>query len=104
MAKSVNKVIIFGKIVKSPNIGVTKTNKTVANLIVSTNDSYISNGVKVDKFENHKIVAWGKLAEYCKTLKKGDEVYIEGRNQTRKTTDENDNTSYSNEIVAKEIQ
>lgn len=102
--KSVNKVILFGEIVKTPNIGITNTNRTVANLIVATNDSYISEGNKVDKFENHKIVAWGKLAEYCKNLKKGDEVYVEGRNQTRKVTNENGTVTYISEIVAKEIQ
>ena len=104
MGKNINKVIVVGELTKEPNIGTTATNRIVANLLITTNDSYVVDGNKIDKFETHKIVAWGKLAEYCKTLKKGDEVYVEGRNQTRKVTDEAGNVTYSNEIVAKEIQ
>ncbi len=50
---------------------------------------------KQKKFERHKIVAWGKQAEICKTLKKDEKIYVEGKNQTRRT-----DSSVITEIVA----
>jgi single-strand DNA-binding protein len=97
---NINKVIIIGKLQKDANIGLTSNKKIVANLEVVTDESYLTNeGVKVEKNEVHKIVAWGKQAEYCRELKKDTQVYIEGKNQTRKTND-----GFVSEIVAKEIQ
>jgi single-strand DNA-binding protein len=92
----INKTILVGKLDRNPNIGVTNNGKTVANLLVVTDDSYTNNeGTKIEKYEKHKIVAWGRQAEICKTLKKDDEVTIEGKNQTRKTE-----TNNITEIVA----
>ena len=97
---TINKVIIIGVIEKDPNIGETANNKIIANLTVVTDESYKnSDNTKIEKYEKHRIVAWGKQAEYCKTLKKGQKVYIEGKNQTRKTTD-----GIINEVVATKIQ
>lgn len=103
MAMNVNKVILVGKLLKDPNISTTTNNKSVANIIVVTDESYFNDSKLVSKFEQHKIVAWGKQAEFCKQLKKDDSVYIEGKNQTRKRV-ENEVISYVSEIVAKDIQ
>ena len=97
---NVNKVFVVGILQKEPNIGTTNNNKIVANLEVLTDESYIgTDGQTIEKYERHKIVAWGKQAQYCKDLKKGQKVYIEGKNQTRKTEE-----GFVSEIVAKEIQ
>jgi single-strand DNA-binding protein len=92
----VNKIILVGTLEKDPNIGTTTNGKTVANLILVTNESYKNvEGKEVEKFERHKIVAWGKQAEICKTLKKDEKIYVEGKNQTRRT-----DSSVITEIVA----
>jgi single-strand DNA-binding protein len=98
--KNVNKVIVVGVLQKDPNIGKTNNDKIVANLEILTDESYTTtDGKKIEKYERHKIVAWGNQAKYCEGLKKGQEVYIEGKNQTRKTEE-----GFVSEIVAKEIQ
>jgi single-strand DNA-binding protein len=95
-----NLVIVMGKLQKDANIGETANGKIVANLEVITDESYITNDNKtIEKYEKHKIVAWGKQAEFCKELKKDQVVYIEGKNHTRKTEE-----GFISEIVAKEIQ
>lgn len=95
-----NLVIVVGLLQKDPNIGKTNNDKIVANLEIVTDESYTtSDGKKIEKYERHKIVAWGNQAKYCETLKKGDRVYVEGKNQTRKTDE-----GFVSEIVAKEIQ
>jgi single-strand DNA-binding protein len=97
---NVNKVILVGILEKDANVGTTAGGKPVGNLSVITDESYTNNdGVKIEKTEKHKIVAWGKQAEYCRNLKKGRNVYIEGKNQTRKTDD-----GFVNEVVATSIQ
>jgi len=98
--RTVNKVIISGELERDPNIGTTMNKKTVANLIVVTDESYKNTeGTDVEKYEKHKVVAWGKQAEACKEFKKGDQIYIEGKNQTRRT-----DSSVITEIVATLIQ
>jgi len=95
-----NLVIVIGKLQKDANIGKTVNEKIVANLEVITDESYTTNDNKtIEKYERHKIVAWGKQAEFCKELKKDQLVYIEGKNQTRKTEE-----GFVSEVVAKEIQ
>jgi single-strand DNA-binding protein len=93
---NINKVIIVGKLNKDPNISETANGKKVANLLVITDESYINiEKVKVEKYERHNVVAWGRQAEFCKKLKKNDKLYIEGKNQTRRT-----DSSIVTEIVA----
>ena len=83
---NINKIIIAGKLEKEPNIGKTNNGKKVANLVVITDESYQNGeGIKVEKVEKHKVVAWGKQATFCENLKKDDQVIVEGKNQTRRT-------------------
>jgi single-strand DNA-binding protein len=73
---------------------------------IATNDSYTdTNGKKIETTQWHRIVVWGKQAEHCKEyLSKGRQVYVEGRLQTRKWTDQENKTHYSTEINASNIQ
>jgi single-strand DNA-binding protein len=103
---SLNKTILIGEIVQDPNFGVTTTNnKPVANLQILTTESFENQQKeKVTKKEYHKIVAWGKQAEFCKTLKKGDTIFIEGKNQSRKIPNEDGTFKMVCEIVARQIK
>ena len=97
---NINKIMIMGILDKDPNISTTHNGKNVSNLLIVTDESYTNTeGTKVEKYEKHKIVAWGRQAERCKELKKGDKVYIEGKNQTRRT-----DSSIVTEIVATLVQ
>jgi len=102
---SVNKAIILGNLGQDPEIRSTSGGQMVANLSVATNRSYTDrSGQRQEQTEWHKIVAWGRLAEICEQyLKKGDQVYIEGRLQTRSWEDQSGTKKYTTEIVAQEM-
>lgn len=97
----INKVFLCGKLMRDPNIGLTEASKQVANLEILTDESYVNSttGETVNKVERHRIVAWGKQAEKCKVFKKDDLVYVEGKNQTRRTDE-----GLVGEIVAHDVQ
>lgn len=95
--KDINKVIIVGTLEKDANISTTNNGKIIANLSVITDESYHNGETKVERYERHKVTAWGKQAEFCGSLKKGDRVYIEGKNQTRK----NENNFITEVIVTR---
>jgi single-strand DNA-binding protein len=99
----VNKVIIVGNLGKDPEVkAVGQT--TVANFSLATSESYTDkSGQKQEKTEWHKIVAWGKLAELAgQYLKKGRQVYVEGKLQTREY-EKDGQKRYSTEIVASSV-
>src|SRR3989338_4030317 len=79
-----NKVMIIGRVTKTPELRSTPSGQSVTTFNVATNRSYTdSSGQKQEKAEFHSVVAWGKLAEICSQyLTKGRRVYIEGRLQT----------------------
>jgi len=103
---SVNKVIIIGRLGRDPEIKYTATGQAVANLSVATDESYKDReGNKVEKSEWHRIVAWGKQAEFCGNyLAKGRLVYVEGKLETRKWTDKDGAEKYTTEIKADRVQ
>ena len=107
MGKSVNKVLLIGNIGNDPEIHQVKNGDgVVANLSVATTSSYKdkSTGEYVDTTEWHRVVAFKKLAEIVQQyMKKGMQVYVEGRNQTRKWQDKDGNDRYTTEVVAHEI-
>lgn len=82
---NVNKAIIVGRVTRDPELRTTPGGQTVTSFGLATNRVYNdSQGQKQEQTEFHNIVAWGKLAEICgQYLVKGQEVYIEGRIQTR---------------------
>lgn len=107
MARGVNKAIIVGTLGRDPEVKYTAGGSAVANVSVATNESWKdkTTGENVEKTEWHRIVVFGKLAEIVSQyLKKGSQVYFEGKIQTRKWQDQSGQDRYSTEIVANEMQ
>jgi single-strand DNA-binding protein len=104
---SVNKVIIVGNLGADPESRYTQNNTAVTNFRVATTDRWRdkASGEMQERTEWHRIVAWGRLGEICSQyLRKGKQVYIEGRLQTRSWDDQDGNKRYSTEIVAQTMQ
>ncbi|MFU2510158.1 single-stranded DNA-binding protein [Pseudoalteromonas sp. ASV78] len=102
MARGVNKVILVGNLGQDPEVRYMPNGNGVANITLATSDSYKdkNTGQMVDKTEWHRVVFFGKLAEivgeYCR---KGSQIYVEGKLQTRKWTDQQGQEKYTTEIV-----
>ena len=103
---SVNKVILIGHLGKDPEIRYVFENVPVANFSLATSESYKDkNGEWQESTEWHNIVAWRGLAERAeKYLKKGKQVFIEGKIRTRSWDDKDGNKRYTTEIVADTLQ
>lgn len=107
MARGVNKVILVGNLGKDPDIKYMPSGDAVANFSIATTESWKDkqSGEQRDKTEWHNIVVFRRLAEICgEYLRKGSQVYIEGKLQTRKWQDKSGNDRYTTEIVANEMQ
>jgi single-strand DNA-binding protein len=107
MARGVNKVILVGNLGRDPEIKYTASGAAIANITVATSESWNDKqtGEKVEKTEWHRVVAFQRLAEIMgEYLKKGSQVYIEGKLQTRKWQDQNGQDRYSTEVVANDMQ
>jgi single-strand DNA-binding protein len=98
----VNKVILVGHLGADPELRHTQTGTPVASFRVATTERYNDrSGERQERTEWHRIVAWAKLAEICNNyLRKGKQVYIEGRIQTRQWEDQSGSTRYTTEVVA----
>ena len=105
---SVNKVILVGNVGNDPELKKNEAipTSTVVNFNIATNETHKDKGGnKVKKTEWHRIVAFGKLAETCgEYIKKGKQVYIEGRIQTRVYKDKEDKEQKVYEIIANEVK
>lgn len=103
----VNRVILIGRLGNDPEMRYMSSGEAVANLSIATSETWTdkTTGAKREKTEWHRVVAFRKLAEiigqYCK---KGDQIYIEGKLQTRKWSDKNGQDHYTTEIIADQIQ
>jgi single-strand DNA-binding protein len=105
MAGSVNKAILLGRLGADPELRYTPSGQAVANFNLATNERVQRDGTWEDRTEWHRVVVWGKLAERCNQyLKKGNQVYLEGRIQTRKWQDRDGGDRYTTEIVAFTVQ
>jgi len=107
MARGVNKVILVGNLGKDPEVRYSPNGQAVANITIATSESWKdkNTGDKQEKTEWHRVVFFGKLAEIAgEYLKKGGQVYVEGRLQTRKWQDKEGQDRYTTEIVANEMQ
>jgi single-strand DNA-binding protein len=107
MARGVNKVILVGNLGKDPEIRYMPNGNAVANLTLATTESWKDKqtGDQQEKTEWHRIVMFRRLAEIAgEYLKKGSQIYIEGKLQTRKWQDNSGNDRYTTEIVASEMQ
>ena len=103
---SLNKAMLIGRLGKDPELRYTKSGSAVANFTMATDETYKdSQGNRQERTEWHSIVAWGKLADFVQNyLKKGREVYVEGRIQTRDYTDKENVKRYKTEVVAQTIR
>ena len=107
MARGINKAIIVGTLGRDPEVKYTAGGSAVVNVSVATNESWKdkNTGENVEKTEWHRIVIFGKLAEIAaQYLKKGSQVYFEGKIQTRKWQGQDGQDRYTTEIVANEMQ
>jgi len=107
MSRGINKVILVGNLGKDPEIRHSASGAAIANITVATSDNWKDKqtGEKQERTEWHRVVFFNRLAEVVgEYLKKGSQVYIEGRLQTRKWTDKDGQDRYTTEIVANEMQ
>ena len=105
MSRGLNKVMIIGHLGKDPEMRYTPSGRPVTTYTVAVSRSWNSaDGERHTETEWFNIVAWGNLAEICKQyLTKGQQVYIEGRLQTRRWDDKEGQKHTSVEIVANEM-
>ena len=103
---SVNKVIIVGNLGRDPETRYMPDGGAITNISVATTDKWKDkNGEMQEKTEWHRVAFFGKLAEIAgEYLKKGSQVYVEGRLQTRKWQDKDGQDKYTTEIVANQMQ
>jgi len=107
MARGVNKVILVGNLGNNPDIRTTNSGVTVATISLATGFSVKNpnNGQWEEETEWHRVVFFDKLADIVKEyLKKGSQIYIEGRLKTNKWQDKDGQDRYTTEIIAKEMQ
>ncbi len=107
MARGVNKVILVGNLGQDPEVKYMPSGQAVCNISIATTDSWNdkSTGEKQERTEWHRVVFFRKLAEIVgEYLRKGSQVYVEGRLQTRKWQDQSGADRYTTEIVANDMQ
>jgi single-strand DNA-binding protein len=104
---SVNKVIVVGNLGKDPDTRFLPDGKAVCNFSVATTDTWKdkATGEKKEATEWHRVSSFGRLAEICgEYLKKGSQVYVEGKLRTRKWQDKEGQDRYTTEIIADAMQ
>jgi single-strand DNA-binding protein len=106
MAKSVNKVILVGRLGRDPELKYTASGTPFCRFSIATDDVWNDkgSGERQERTEWHSIVAWDRLAEICNQyLTKGKLVYIEGSLQTREWDDQEGNKRKTTEIRARDM-
>ena len=107
MARGINKVIIVGNLGADPDSRAMPSGNAVTNISVATSESWNDKdtGEKQEKTEWHRVVFFNRLAEIAaQYLRKGSQVYVEGKIQTRKWEDKEGNERWTTEIVANQMQ
>ena len=107
MARGINKVIIVGNLGQDPETRYMPSGSAVTNMTVATNESWKDKqtGEQKERTEWHRVAMFGRLAEIAaEYLRKGSQVYIEGKLRTRKWQDKQGNDRYTTEIIADEMQ
>lgn len=105
MARDLNKVMLIGRLVADPEVRATTSGQTVGNFRVATGRQWNdAQGQPQSQTEYTQIVAWARLADLAKQyLRKGRQVYVEGRLQTRSWTDKANVKHWRTEVVAETI-
>ncbi|MGB2895826.1 MAG: single-stranded DNA-binding protein [Anaerolineales bacterium] len=105
MSRGLNKLMIIGHLGRDPEMRYTPSGRPVTTFSVATSRTWQSaDGERHEDTEWFNVVAWGGLAEICNQhLKKGMQVYVEGRMQTRRWEDAEGNKHFTTELVAKEM-
>ena len=107
MSRGINKVILIGTLGADPDVKHTTSGVVVATISIATNESWTDKATnqKQERTEWHRVVAFNRLAEIIEQyLRKGSQVYIEGKLQTRKWQDQSGQDKYTTEIVANDMQ
>ena len=107
MARGVNKVIIIGNLGQDPETRYMPSGSAVTNFTVATNESWKDKqtGEQKERTEWHRVSMFNRLAEVAaEYLRKGSQVYIEGKLRTRKWQGKDGNDRYTTEIIADEMQ
>src|SRR5580692_11988545 len=107
MARGINKVILIGHLGADPETRAMPSGMTVANLRLATSENWKDkqSGEQQERTEWHNVAMFGRLAEIAgEYLRKGSQVYIEGRLRTRKWQDKSGADRYTTEIVANDMQ
>jgi single-strand DNA-binding protein len=104
---SVNKVILIGNLGRDPETRYMPNGEAVTNITVATTETWKdrASGERQEKTEWHRVTFYRRLAEIAgEYLKKGSQVFIEGRLETRKWTDKEGKDRYTTEIIANEMK
>lgn len=107
MSRGINKAIIVGHLGQDPEVKYMPSGSAVANVSIATTESWKdkNSGEKQERTEWHRVVFFGRLAEVVgEYLRKGAQVYVEGRLQTDKYTDKQGVERYTTKIIASEMQ
>ena len=107
MARGVNKVIVVGNLGSDPDTRYVPSGSAVTNLSIATSESWKDKqtGEQKERTEWHKVAMFGRLAEIAaEYLRKGSQVYIEGKLRTRKWRDKEGKDRWTTEIIADEMQ
>jgi single-strand DNA-binding protein len=107
MARGINKVILIGNLGQDPDTKYMPSGSAVTNLRIATTESFKDRetGQQQERTEWHSVAMFGRLAEVAgEYLRKGSQVYIEGRLRTRKWQDKQGQDRYSTEIIADQMQ
>lgn len=105
MGRGLNKVMLIGNLGRDPEMRYTPSGKPVTSFSLASSRSWVSSdGERREETEWFNIVAWGNLAEICNQhLSRGQQVYVEGRLQTRSWEDNNGQRHFRTEVVANEM-
>jgi single-strand DNA-binding protein len=105
MNKGLNKVMLIGWVDGEPEVRQTPTGRPVASFSLATSRTWTSSeGERHDETEWFNVVAWGNLAELCESrLEPNQQVYVEGRLQTRGWEDQQGRKHFRTEVVANEL-
>ena len=107
MARGINKVILIGNLGADPETRYMPSGGAVTNIRIATSESWKdkNTGDQQERTEWHNIAFFGRLAEIAgEYLRKGSQVYVEGRLRTRKWQDRDGNDRYTTEVIANELQ